>query len=204
MKHTFLFVGFACLLLGCKDKTIHCINIGDKVKPWSVYQFEDTIHLADGAGNDTSIIVSHFHDSEPYTRIESGGLMKKEVDCEHEQQFSSDQDFFLVFITKVIHESVKDKHVITRTPSVLSFVVKVGDASAQFRVNRKSNMAENPDINTFHELNYTVGNTTYDEVILCKKDTSQAAVNVYHFVYARDKGLVQFSTRYPHKTWTIQ
>lgn len=203
MQRWMLFFGLILFFASCKDKTIHCTSIGDQIKPWSVYGLNDTIRMTDGLGNDTSFVISLFNDSQPYTMIERGGFLKKLVTCNHVQHFSDVSKLFQVQIRSAADRGEKNGDVIVKNPYRFDFEINVGDLYGVFSVHLNEVNAGMMNAQTSYEWNYAVGNTTYDEVIVCNQDTTTSAGNTYQFVYAKDKGLVQFSTRFPHKTWTV-
>ena len=199
MKTVYLVLGLL-VLASCKDRNILCVDIGNSVKEWTVYDPSDTIRMTDQYGNDTSFIITQYYNKPSYSMKESGGLMKKKAVCTGELRMA-DPSFFNIEVS-----SGSSSNASVQAPDQFSFTLVVKDAITVFNVS-KAGMQYTPfssDGSMTLQTNYTLENNTYEEAFVYSSDTLlHPDINLYRFVYAKNKGFIEFSTRMPQRHWKI-
>lgn len=201
MKNWLVILSSATLFMGCRDKKVLCTDIGNKLKEWTVYNPGDTLVFKDQLGNESTLVMAHYDNRPSYYGIEKGGLLKKQLNCHGSLVMSTGTSYFSVSIDS---ESFERGEV--RNPTEYHFQLNLGDAFTNFLVNKQSALfvAYSEDLYTSLQINYVSGSETYPEALVYEKDSSDANVNVYRLVYAKEKGLVEYSTKAPQRTWKLQ
>lgn len=204
MKNTWIILSCALLALaGCKDKKIYCIDIGDTLKNWTMYDLNDSIVMKDQLGNISVHKISKYNNSAKYYQVQKGGLLKKLVDCHGTLTMSSADNFLSLDVMSTSSELGS-----VRNPDDYDVRVILDQSMANFRVKRKNNVETIYPQNipqTALEQNYTsIGGTVYPEAIVFNVDTTVSNLNVYNFVYVSNKGLAEYSTKVPQRTWKLQ
>lgn len=205
MKKYFLFVVPASLisLTGCKDKNVLCMDIGSNLKSWTVYDPQDSIIMHDQQGNTSIMVISQVKNDPAYHITERGGLMKKHAVCRNELQVMTNTNFFTM---NVLSESMQSGT--TRYPTSYSIHFVMDGAFSDLAVSKyNANSTEDAyaqDPYATMQNNYVSGGVTYPEVFVYERDSSSSDLNVYRFVYAKNKGLIEYSTKNPQKSWTAE
>lgn len=184
----------------CKDKYIWCEDIGENVKPWSVYDLNDSISMHDQYGNTVLFKLNHFHNKPSYETKEPSGPFKVGAYCIGELSMSNETDYYNMKI-----ESSSSETGDNREPDYFRFEFKLGDLNSVFSVSKENGAATihaNDGYQTI-SANYTSGSEIYPEVLIYEKDTITNTSSVYKYVYAKDKGLIEFSTRNPARNYVL-
>ncbi len=204
MKKLLLIFGTTALILaGCKDETFYCVDIGNSLKPWTVYDLNDTIVMEDQLGNSSVVVLDHYANKAPYYMKEAKGWMKKKAVCVGSLEIWSSVNFFSLNV-----ESGAPSFGEIRHPNSYSLQLSIMDAMATFNVSMVDGVetifSTDPQVNV-NAVDYTsIGGTLYPEALVFNADTTISNVNTYNFVYVKNQGLVEFSTKMPQRTWKVQ
>ncbi len=200
MKQIFLILGLAITLAGCITKKIYCLDIGNTIKMWTVYNPGDSLVMKDQYGNVQVFHITNFENKSPYYSKETRGLVQQNAVCIGSLKMSDPGNFFRIEVESASTDTDK-----TRNPTTFYMDVTVGDAIAQIKINLQ------PDGGQFnHTLNQTEASMAYNYFSPGEIFYPQAVVvnnpttNVWNFVYVQNKGLVEFSTKSPQRNWVLQ
>jgi hypothetical protein len=194
------------LLAGCKSKRVFCLGFPKDIMGWFPNTENQSLHFMDQNGNDTTIVLSKAEYDKPYSEIQSHRTFAKQVKCTMNRQLSSGPDGSIGLKVSVSGESTGRESI--RTPDNYNFHVTIGQPGFHnpgfYFTILKDGGAAIEDIRVAHESNYTVNNITYDEVMICEDTPGNNNSNLEQLIYARNKGIVSFTTKAPHNTWILQ
>ena len=199
MKIILLVFGLS-ILFCCTKKEVYCVEIGQNLKRWTVYEEGDTFSMHDGLGNTKEVILSRYYDKPGFVESEKGGLSKTSAKCQTGMQLATEDWFFNLVIGGLSSQSGEKRY-----PNKFTVSLTVGDVISNFRLTNEYGIenliTETPE--TSSAIQYQSGNEIYSKVFIYHKDSAVSPENVYRFVYAKDKGLIEFSTKYPATTWVV-
>jgi hypothetical protein len=200
MKKSLYILTLIIAVSSCKGKNVWCEDIDENIKPWSVYDLNDSISMHDQNGNAALFKLDHFYNKPAYETKEHSMFSKVGSYCMGELSMSNDTDYFHMKVESSTSETDEN-----REPDFFRFEFKLGDLNTVFSTSKENGgvtVYSNNDYTTV-ETNYASGGEIYPEVLLYERDSTLSPSSVYRYVYAKDKGLVEFSTKNPARTYFL-
>lgn len=199
MRYIICAISALLLMQACRKKDVHCMDIGNNLKAWTVYEPGDSIVMKDQFGN-ISVLKLSYNNRKDYFFHEQKGLVKAKTDCEGYLRVNDASNFFNLTVNSVSNQSGD-----VRYPTLYDIKVTVDGSMANMK---STDFNYTYPVNTPQGIladNYTsMGGTFYPQALVFNVDSAATDYNVYNFVYSKYDGLVEYSTKQPKRIWKRQ
>jgi hypothetical protein len=202
-----LLLLFCFFILACRPVNYTCVCFTND-KTWANYQKDEEVFFKEKKSIQTPFVlkkislIDGYSNTEDYSFNEKNRSFGGAVKCRCDYSVKDKQNNFYLSVTSDVTSSkvVNGKNVLIK-PDMQEIFLSLNDFGVSLR-SRSSYLVIEDSLRIQVLKNQTIGNTMYEEVINLTMDTiTNPKQNYWKIIWAKNHGMVSFSTRFPREDW---